>query len=117
MFACCWPGCLAVMYDADVVGLIQIENVRKNNDTAMWLKAIKKAKCHFLNENLALYRRRKGSITPPSLSQRIWHHYPLFRVAEGMSPLAASLWVAMNVAGNAYKKIFYVKKLPGEASC
>lgn len=40
------------------------------------------------------------------------HHYPLFCVAEGMSPLTASFWVMMNVAGNAYKKIFYVKKQP-----
>lgn len=26
----CWPGCLTVMYDKDVVGLIQIADIRKN---------------------------------------------------------------------------------------
>lgn len=110
MFACCWPGCLSVMYDAEKIGLVQIEDVKKNNDTAMWLKVIKKSPCYLLDENLALYRRRKNSITPKPVWQRIWAHYPLFRVAEGMSPFAATFWVVMNVLGNTSKKIFYVKK-------
>ena len=41
MYACCWPGCLSVMYDAEKIGLIQIKDVRKNNDTAMWLMVVK----------------------------------------------------------------------------
>ena len=35
MYACCWPGCLSVMYDAEKIGLIQIKDVRKNNDTCL----------------------------------------------------------------------------------
>lgn len=111
MFSCCWPGCLSVMYDVDVIGLIQVKNVKKNNDTAMWLKAIKKAPCYLLDEDLALYRRRANSITPKPLRQRIWAHYPLFRVAEGMNPISATLWTLMNVFGNGVKKLFYVKNL------
>lgn len=110
MFACCWPGCLSVMFDREKIGLIQIENIRKNNDTAIWLKAIKKAPCHLLKENLGAYRRRKGSITPPTISQKIMAHYPLFRVAERMTPPVALFWTLMNVPGNGFKKLFYVKK-------
>lgn len=110
MYACCWPGCLAVMYDREEIGLIQINDVKKNNDTAMWLKVVQKAPCYLLKENLARYRRRANSITPKPLWQRIWAHYPLFRVAEEMNPVAATFWTLMNVIGNAYKKIFYVKK-------
>lgn len=110
MFACCWPGCLTVMYDRDVVGLIQIRDIKKNNDTAMWLKVVKKVPCYLLKDNLARYRRRKGSITPPGLFKRIWAHYPLFRVAEGMNPLAAAFWTLMNVPGNAFKKLRYVRR-------
>lgn len=110
MHACCWPGCLSVMYEREKIGLIQIKDVRKNNDTALWLKVVKRAPCYFLNETLARYRRRKGSITPPSLSKRIWAHYPLFRIAEEMNPVVATFWTVMNVFGNAYKKIFYVRK-------
>ena len=111
MYACCWPGCLTVMYDAEKIGLIQIKDVKKNNDTAMWLKVVKKAPCYLLNENLARYRRRAVSITPKPLWKRIWAHYPLFRIAEEMNPMRATFWVVMNVFGNAYKKVFYVKKV------
>ena len=38
MYNFCWPGCLTVMYDATKIGLIQIEDIKKNNDYAMWLK-------------------------------------------------------------------------------
>lgn len=110
MYACCWPGCLSVMYDHEKIGLIQINDIRKNNDTAMWLKVIHKAPCYLLKENLARYRRRANSITPKPLWQRIWAHYPLFRVAEEMNPVLATFWTLMNVFGNAFKKIFYVKK-------
>lgn len=110
MFACCWPGCLSVMYDAEKIGLIQINDIKKNNDTAMWLKVIRKSDCYLLKECLGKYRRRANSITPKPIWQRIWAHYPLFRVAEGMNPIAATFWVIMNVFGNAYKKFRYVKK-------
>ena len=110
MYACCWPGCLSVMYDASKIGLIQINDVKKNNDTAMWLKVIKKADCHLLPEVLGKYRRRANSITPKPIWQRIWAHYPLFRVAEEMNPISATFWVIMNVFGNAYKKFRYVKR-------
>ena len=109
MFACCWPGCLSVMYDAEKVGLIQIRDVKKNNDSAMWLKVIRKTDCYLLKENLARYRRRKGSITPPSIKDRIGWHYKLFHDAEQMNPVAATFWMCMNVVGNSFKKLFYVK--------
>lgn len=110
MFACCWPGCLSVMYDRDFVGLVQINDVKKDNDSALWFKVIQKTDCHLLKETLARYRRRKGSITPPSLKKRILVHYTLFRVAEEMNPVAAAFWMCMNVVGNGFKKLFFVKK-------
>ena len=110
MYSCCWPGCLSVMYDVSKIGLIQINDVRRNNDTAMWLKIIKKADCYLMKECLGKYRRRTNSITPSPIWRRIWAHYPLFRVAEEMNPFAALFWVSMNVMGNAYKKVRYVKR-------
>ena len=63
MYNYCWPGCLTVMYDREVMGDIQIAEIQKNNDYAMWLKIVRKADCHLLAENLARYRKRTGSIT------------------------------------------------------
>lgn len=110
MFACCWPGCLTVMYDAEKIGLIQIADIKRNNDTAMWLEIVKKAPCYLLNENLAVYRRRKGSITPESTWGKIKAHYPLFHVAAGMNPIMAWIWTFINIPGNMYKKALYVRK-------
>jgi glycosyltransferase involved in cell wall biosynthesis len=111
MYSCCWPGCLSVMYNSDAIGLIQINDVRKNNDTAIWLKVVCKSPCYLLKENLARYRRRNDSITPKPIWERIWAHYPLFRIAEEMNPIAATFWTIMNVFGNGYKKLFYVTKM------
>lgn len=111
MLTCCWPGCLAVMYDHNKIGLLQIASVKKNNDTALWLKAVRKAPCYLLKEDLARYRRRQGSLTPPTISQKIWAHYPLFRDSEKMPPAVAVFWTLMNVVGNSYKKLFYIKKI------
>lgn len=112
MYSCCWPGCLSVIYDAQKIGLIQIKDIRKNNDTAIWLKIVKKYPCYLLKENLARYRRRRNSITPKPLWDRMLAHYPVFRVAEEMNPIASGFWTLVNVAGNAYKKVFYVKHSP-----
>jgi glycosyltransferase involved in cell wall biosynthesis len=110
MYSCCWPGCLSVMYNRNVVGLVQIADIKKNNDSAMWFKVIAKTPCYLLPQTLACYRRRKNSITPPDIKSKIAWHYRLFRQAEGFSPVAAAFWTAANICGNSYKKLFYVKK-------
>lgn len=110
MYCCCWPGCLSVMYDTKVIGLIQIPDIKKNNDSAMWLQAIQKADCYLLPENLAQYRRRTGSITPTSVWKKIAWHYILFRKGAQMNPVASFFWMCANIIGNSYKKIKYIKR-------
>ena len=110
MMSCCWPGCLSVMYDAEVIGLIQIPDIRKNNDSAMWLQAIRKADCYLLPDTLAQYRRRTGSITPTSVWKKIGWHYILFREGAHMNPVASAFWMGVNILGNSYKKLRYVKR-------
>lgn len=111
MFAFCWLGCLTVMYDREHVGLVQIEDIKKNNDYAMWLKVCRKASCHLLLEPLALYRRgRKGSISTHGYGTMIRWHYRLWHEAEGMNPLASLFWTGMNLVCGVYKKFRYVKR-------
>ena len=110
MYNYCWPGCLTVMYDAHVVGLIQIEDIKKNNDYAMWLKVCKKAKCYLLDEELALYRKRRGSISNHSYKALIKWHYRLFREAEKMHPIFSIFNTCRNLGFGFWKKIKYVKK-------
>ena len=107
----CWPGCLTVMYDATKVGLIQIEDIKKNNDYAMWLKVICKADCYLLDECLASYRRgRSGSISTHSYSTLIKWHYKVWHEAEKMNPIAAAIMTVRNIFFGLYKKVMYVQK-------
>ncbi len=110
MYCCCWPGCLSVMYDAEAVGLVQIANLTRNNDLAMWLKIVETQDCYLLKENLGFYRRRKDSISSSDIREKIRWHYILFRKALGKSRFISVFWVGMNLVGNAYKKMFCVKK-------
>ena len=112
MYNFCWPGCLTVMYDASKIGLIQIEDIKKNNDYAMWLKVCKKADCYLLDECLAKYRRgRAGSVSSHSIKTMIGWHYKLWHEAEKRG-VVASLWLtAVNLLYGFYKKIKYVKKI------
>ena len=111
MFAFCWSGCLTVMFDREHYGLLQIEDIKKNNDYAMWLKVIQKADCYFLDECLAKYRRgRAGSISTHGYTTMIKWHYKLWHKAMHMSPISSFFWTGMNLVCGVYKKIVYVKK-------
>ena len=111
MYNFCWPGCLTVMYDATKIGLIQIEDIKKNNDYAMWLKVCKKADCYLLPKVLAKYRRgRAGSVSTHGITTMIGWHYKLWREAEKRSGIA-SLWLTgVNLVCGLYKKKKYVKR-------
>lgn len=110
MFNYCWPGCLTVMYDAETVGLIQIADIKKNNDYAMWLKVCRKADCYLLDEVLAQYRRgRAGSVSSHSIKTMIGWHYKLFREAEGMGTVKSLFNTGRNMVFGFYKKRNYAK--------
>lgn len=111
MYDFCWPGCLTVMYDAEAVGLVQIADIRKNNDYAMWLKVCQKADCYLLDTCLAQYRRgRTGSISSHHIAAMVAWHYKLFRDAENESPIIATSLTARNMFWGLYKKVRYVKR-------
>ena len=112
MFNYCWPGCLTVMYDAEKIGLIQIEDIKKNNDYAMWLKVCKKADCYLLDEFLAKYRKgRAGSVSTHSIRTMIGWHYKLFRSAEKQGIIKSLINTVRNLIFGFYKKKRYVEKM------
>lgn len=105
MYCYCWPGCLTVMYDREHVGLIQIADIKKNNDYAMWLKVCRKVNCYLLDECLAKYRKgRSGSISTHGYFTLIKWHYKLFRDAEGMNNISAIFFTGVNLLCGIYKK-------------
>lgn len=109
MYNYCWMGCLTVMYDADAVGLVQIADIKKNNDYAMWLKVCQKADCYLLDETLARYRKRSGSISNHGYAKLIKWHYKLYREAEKRDCVTSAALMMRNLFFGFIKKMKYVK--------
>lgn len=110
MYNYCWMGCLTVMFNAEYVGQIQINDIKKNNDYAIWLKVCKKAKCFLLDEKLAKYRKRTGSISNHSYKTLIAWHYRLFRICDNRTPFVSAFFTMRNLFWGVYKKLRFVKK-------
>lgn len=108
MYQFCWPGCLTVMYNAQKVGLMQIPDIKKNNDYALWLEVIKYADCYLLAEDLARYRKRKNSISRHSYFTLLKWHYRLFRQAQKCGVWVSTFLTAQNLCFGIYKKLRFV---------
>lgn len=110
-YCCCYIGCLTVIYDAEQVGLIQIdESIKKRNDDAMWLKVRKFADAYYFDELLAEYRVRKGSISHQGKLKLVKHHYKLYRIGEKINPISAFFCMIKNILKVFKKKRKYVIK-------
>lgn len=106
-------GQLTMMYSAKIFGLIQIKNIKKNNDYAIRLQLYKNDDvcCYLLNENLAKYRIRKKSISHDKFIKKLKSHYDLFHMCdERIAPIA--LWYACrNMFFGVLKKKKYEKDI------
>lgn len=111
MYLYCWVGCLSVMYHIPTVGIIKIEDLKKNNDYAMWLKVIKKTDCYCMDDVLAHYRVRKNSISHDSLFKLIKSHYLLFRVGEKFSITLSVACVILNIVCGILKRLIFIRKV------
>ena len=112
MYRYCYLGCLTVMYDAETVGLIQVdERLKSRNDYAMWLKVSKFCTCHYFDEVLSKYRVRGNSLSHSGLKKSIKNQYRLYRLGEQMCAPRALYHTAVNLFFGPLKKLFMVKKI------
>lgn len=105
-----YPGCLTFMYSAKHLGLIQIKDIKKNNDYAILLKLCKKAKCYLLEGNYAQYRIRKKSISHDRLIKKLKSHYDLFYYCDGKKSIVALWYACWNMFYGILKKMVYERK-------
>lgn len=111
MLAYNWVGCLTAMYHYPDVGLVQIEDIPKRNDYAMWLQITKKVNCYCLPEVLGHYRVRKQSVSHTSIRKLIKAHYDMFRKCEKMNVILSVFFTGINMIMSVYRKKIYVKKI------
>lgn len=107
-------GQLTMMYSAKHFGLIQIKDIKKNNDYAIRLQLYRKdprVEAHLLKENLAKYRIRKKSISHDKLSKKLRSHYDLFHKCDE-KPAPVAFWYACwNMWFGVLKKKRYEKSI------
>ena len=105
-------GQLTMMYSAKHFGLIQIKDIKKNNDYAIRLQLFKKeeTKAYLLKENLAKYRIRKRSISHDKLRKKLKSHYDLFHMCEEKPAPIAFWYSCWNMFFGLLKKKIYEKK-------
>ena len=106
-----YPGCLTFMYSAKTLGLIQIKDIKKNNDYAILLQLCKKANCYLLKENLAQYRIRKKSISHDKLSKKLKSHFDLFHYCDEKPALVALWYACWNMYFGLMKKRMYERRI------
>ena len=104
-------GQLTMMYSAKEFGLIQIKDIRKNNDYAIRLQLYKKPEtcAYLLEENLAKYRVRKVSISHDKFKRQFKSHYDLFHMCDEKSAIVAAWYACWNMFFGVLKKISYEK--------
>lgn len=104
-------GQLTMMYSAKEFGLIQIKDIRKNNDYAIRLQLYKKPEtcAYLLEENLAKYRVRKVSISHDKFKRKFKSHYDLFHMCDEKSAIVAAWYACWNMFFGVLKKISYEK--------
>lgn len=109
-------GQLTMMYSAKHFGLIQIKDIKKNNDYAIRLQLYKKSgtEAYLLKENLAKYRIRKKSISHDKLSKKLKSHYDLFHYCDEKSVLVAIWFACWNMWFGFWKKKNYEIFIPTE---
>lgn len=105
-------GQLTMMYSAKEFGLIQIKDIRKNNDYAIRLQLYRKpGTCaYLLKENLAKYRVRKVSISHDKLKKKLKSHYDLFHMCDEKSTAVAMWYACWNMWFGVLKKLRYEKR-------
>ncbi|MDT0647220.1 glycosyltransferase family 2 protein [Zunongwangia sp. F260] len=80
-----YVGNLTGMYDVRHLGKIYAPEVRKRQDWALWLKAVKKAEiAKGVKEPLALYRMRRNSISGNKLEMLV-HNFSIYHHVLGFS--------------------------------
>lgn len=106
-----YVGQLTMMYSAKVFGVIQIKDIKKNNDYAIRLQLFKRdgTVCRLLKEDLALYRIRKVSISHDKFRKKLRSHYDLFRVCDERSAPVALFLACRNMLFGFLKKKKYEK--------
>ena len=111
LFNYCYFSTITVIYNAKKIGLIQIGDIKKNNDYAMWFKALKNTVAYRYPKCLSYYIKHDNSVSSGAKRKLIKWHYLLYKKEMGYGKLKSSILTLNNLWHGVWKKIIYKKKV------
>ncbi len=112
MYNYCYFSTITVVYNSEKLGVLQIPDIKKRNDYALWLTALKKCRVAYLYPKiLSYYIRHDGSLSTVPIKKLIKYHYQVFHNVLRHNWLTSSIMVLNNLFHGFIKKTFYKKKL------
>lgn len=91
-------GCLTVMYSTKILGKKYMPIIRKRQDYALWLELAKTGECiHCIQDSLAVYNKRKGSISHNKFEMLLFN-YRMYREVLNYSVHMSILYTLQNTS-------------------
>ena len=107
----CYFFTSTVIYEYGNVGLIQIKDLKKNNDYAMWIEALKKVDAYRYPKVLSIYNKHNNSISSGHKFKLIKWHYILFRRECEYGKIHSAILTIGNLWHGFWKKMIYRYKI------
>ena len=103
----CYFFTSTVLYDAEKIGIIQIGDIKKNNDYAMWLKTLKNNTAYRYPKLLSYYVKHQNSVSSGNKLKLIKWHFRLFKDECGYNGFQSTVLTIGNLWYGFWKKIIY----------
>lgn len=88
-------GCLTAIYDTSIIGKQYMPSIRKRQDWCLWMTIIKEiGEARGLQESLALYRVRKGSVSSDKL-EMLRYNFNVYNQIRGFSKFTSALILSL----------------------
>ena len=87
-----------------------IEDIKKNNDYAMWLKVCRKADCYLLDECLAKQRTSWNILGRLLLTDKLKWRYQCYRIEEDLGRYTSVMYTLRNGLYGIWKWMKYVER-------
>ena len=111
LFFCNYIGNSTAIYDAAILGKIQIEKIRKRQDWMLWLTILKKIKnAQPTPESLAYYRVRKNSISSSKM-QLVQSNFQVYKQFHKKNYLTSLFCLLIFLFSQFLIKPLYVKRV------
>ena len=104
-------GNLTGMYNAAKIGKVYHPDIRKRQDWAMWLEVIQKGgTAHGMEESLALYRIRKGSVSENKF-EMLSYNFRIYNEVLGYGKLKSLYWTLVFLREHFFVKSRQLKSI------